>query len=139
MNRTTPIKAATKKENTVSTTTATPPAPTTAPAASVARAQKAAVKTATPNAKKVVNFGLWKEAQSQAREIVGYKKTSPIYGKTEAIVLAEIKDCLEDLISGAGAVANPASKALELIEELQKRKLADEVAAKNYKAAVKKA
>lgn len=126
------------------TTTAKPTTPViaTAPAAVVARAQKAAAKAANPptaNAKKVVNFQLWKEAQSQAREIVGYKKTSPIYGKTEAVVFTEIKELLEDAQSGAGKFTTPVSRALELVVELQKRKLADEVAAKNYKAAVKKA
>lgn len=125
-----------KEIQTMAATTTTPP--TTSPAAAVTRAAKAAAKAAAPpNPKKVVNFSLWKEAQSQAREIVGYKKTSPIYGKTETIVLAEIKDLIEDQISGAGAFTNPAQRALELIEEIQKRKLADEVAAKNYKTAVR--
>ena len=114
-------------------TTATPPI-ATAPAAATTRARKA---KAAPNPKKVVNFNLWKECQAQARDIVGYKRDSRIYHATEAVILAEVKELLEDAISGAGKFTYPVNQALDIVTELQKRQLADSVAAQNYKAALK--
>ena len=118
-------------------TATTPPRPPTAPAAAVVRAQKDATKAATPpNPKKIVNFHIWKDAQGQARQIVGYTKTSLIYGKTDMVVLQKIQELLDDVISGAGVfplVTNPANEAHEMVQDLLKRKLADGEAAKNYK------
>lgn len=125
------------KETSMATTTTTPTL-TTSPAAVVERQQKAAAKKAAPpNPKKVVNFGLWKEAQSQARQIVGYTTTSPIYGKTEQKVFAELLDLLADGIAGTATYKDSLAKAHAIVVDLQKRKVADEIAAKNYKQAIR--
>lgn len=137
MNRTTSITNSTKGATAMSTT---PVAPLTLqPAAAVTRAKKAAAApttapAATPS-KKLVNFKAWLEAESQARQVVGYDKTSVVYGKTDQEVLQHVLDMLRAMKT----TASPSDLGLSInfLEELLKRKVAKQIAGANLKKAAK--
>lgn len=62
----------------------------------------------------------WDAAKRQSASVTGYGNTSPIWGKKDVTVFAEIQEHLERLAAGT-STGLELDQAIQLIKELQKR------------------